>query len=72
MASFYADIMKMKPEAKLGQVIKQEKIETSVKDEQACKIAYVSSDVAGHKTIFTGLIMCEWLTQKLSIIDHPT
>lgn len=36
---FYASVMKMAPEGKLGQVIKQEKIETSVKGAQAWKIA---------------------------------
>ena len=57
MPAFYADVMKMKPEGKLGQVIKQEKIETTIKGAQAWKIAYISSDVAGRKTIATGLIM---------------
>ena len=57
MPAFYADVMKMKPEGKLGQVIKQEKTETSIKGAQAWKIAYISSDVAGRKTIATGLIM---------------
>ena len=31
MPPFYADVMKMTPEGKLGQVIKQEKITTPVK-----------------------------------------
>ncbi|BEI42932.1 MULTISPECIES: lipase family protein [unclassified Polynucleobacter] len=54
---FYADVMKMAPEGKLGQVIKQEKIATPVKGAQAWKIAYISSDIAGRKTISTGLIV---------------
>lgn len=54
---FYASVMKMTPEGKLGQVIKQEKIETSVKGAQAWKIAYISSDIAGRKTISTGLVV---------------
>jgi pimeloyl-ACP methyl ester carboxylesterase len=54
---FYASVMKMAPEGKLGQVIKQEKIETSVKGAQAWKIAYISSDIAGRKTISTGLVV---------------
>ncbi len=57
MPAFYADVMKMKPEGKLGQVIKQEKIDTSIKGAQAWRIAYISSDVAGRRTISTGVIM---------------
>lgn len=57
MQPFYASVMKMTPEGKLGQVIKKEKIETFVKGAQAWKIAYISSDVAGRKTIATGLII---------------
>ncbi|BEI37390.1 lipase family protein [Polynucleobacter sp. HIN7] len=57
MLPFYADVIKMKPEGKLGQVIKQEKIETSVKGAQAWKIAYISSDVGGRTTISTGLVV---------------
>ncbi|MBU3580555.1 lipase [Polynucleobacter sp. AP-Capit-er-40B-B4] len=54
---FYAAVMKMAPEGKLGQVIKQEKIETSVKGAQAWRIAYISSDISGRKTISTGLVV---------------
>ncbi len=57
MQAFYAAVMKMAPEGKLGQVIKQEKIETSVKGAQAWKIAYISSDISGRKTISTGLVV---------------
>ncbi|MBU3596399.1 lipase [Polynucleobacter sp. 86C-FISCH] len=57
MPPFYASVMKMAPEGKLGQIIKKEKIETSVKGAQAWKIAYISSDVAERKTIATGLII---------------
>ena len=57
MPPFYADVMKMAPEGKLGQVIKQEKITTSVNGAQAWKIAYISSDVAGRATISTGLVV---------------
>jgi len=57
MPPFYAAVMKMAPEGKLGQVIKKEKIETSVKGAQAWKIAYISSDVAERKTIATGVII---------------
>ncbi|MBU3539807.1 lipase family protein [Polynucleobacter sp. UB-Tiil-W10] len=57
MPPFYAAVMKMAPEGKLGQIIKKEKIDTSVKGAQAWKIAYISSDVAGRKTIATGFII---------------
>jgi hypothetical protein len=54
---FYIDVMKMAPEGQLGQVIKQESIATSVKGAQAWKIAYISSDISGRKTISTGLVV---------------
>lgn len=57
MQTFYVDVMKMTPEGKLGQIIKQERIDTSINGAQAWKIAYISSDVAGRKTIVTGLIL---------------
>lgn len=57
MQPFYAAVMKMSPDGKLGQVIKKEKITTSVKGAQAWKIAYISSDVSGRKTIATGLLV---------------
>lgn len=57
LAPFYEEVGKMSPNGKLGQIIKQEKIKTSVKGAQAWKIAYISSDVAGRKTISTGLIV---------------
>lgn len=57
MQRFYSAVMKMAPEGKLGQVIKQESIATSVKGAQAWKIAYISSDISGRKTISTGLVV---------------
>lgn len=57
MPAFYASVIKMAPEGKLGQVISKEKIATSVKGAQAWRIAYISSDVAGRKTIATGTII---------------
>ena len=57
MPPFYASVIKMAPEGKLGQVISKEKIATSVKGAQAWRIAYISSDVAGRKTIATGTII---------------
>ena len=57
VSPFYESVMKMSPNGKLGEIIKQEKIKTSVKGAQAWKIAYISSDVAERKTIATGLIV---------------
>lgn len=57
VAPFYEAAGKLQPNGKLGQVIKQEKIQSSVKGAQAWKIAYISSDVAGRKTIVTALII---------------
>lgn len=57
VAPFYEEVAKMSPNGKLGQIIKKEQIKTSVKGAQAWKIAYISSDVAGRKTISTGMIV---------------
>ena len=54
---FYSAVMKMAPEGKLGQVIKRERVPTSLKNAQAWRIAYISSDVSGRKTISTGLVV---------------
>lgn len=54
---FYEAVMKLTPTGNLGQVIKKEQIQTSLKGAEAWKIAYISSDVAGRKTIATGLII---------------
>lgn len=54
---FYEAVMKMSPDGKLGQIIKQESIKTSVKGAQAWRIAYISSDVGERKTIATGVII---------------
>ena len=47
----------MQPNGKLGEIIKKEKIKTSVKGAQAWKIAYISSDAMERKTIATGLLI---------------
>lgn len=57
VAQFYADAQKIAPTGKLGEVVKKEKIKTSVKGAQAWKVAYISSDYAGKKTIATGLVV---------------
>ncbi len=54
---FYASVIRMAPDGKLGQVIHKEEIKTSLKGARAWKIAYISSDVAGRKTIATGLVI---------------
>ncbi len=54
---FYESVMRMTPDGKLGQVIHKEEIKTSLKGARAWKIAYISSDVAGRKTIATGLVI---------------
>lgn len=55
--AFYQSVMQMKPEGKLGQIIKQEKVATPVKGAQAWRIAYISSDLNDKKTISTGLVV---------------
>lgn len=54
---FYAAAVQMKPDGKLGQIVKKEKIATSVANAQAWRIAYISSDMAGKKTVVTGLVI---------------
>ena len=54
---FYQSVMTMKAEGRLGELIKQEKIDTPVAGAQAWRIAYISSDVAGNKTIATGIVV---------------
>jgi hypothetical protein len=57
MQPFYESVMKMTPTGKLGEVIKKEQITTPVKGAQAWRIAYISSDLMGRKTISTGLVV---------------
>lgn len=54
---FYTAVSQMKPEGKLGQIVKKEKIATPIVGAQAWRIAYISSDVSDRKTIVTGLIV---------------
>ena len=54
---FYAGVMKMKPEGKLGQVLKQQRISTSIPGAEAWRIAYVSSDLNDRKTISTAVVV---------------
>ena len=57
LPTVYESVMKMHPEGKLGQVIKKESISTTIAGARAWRIAYISSDLAGRKTISTGLIV---------------
>ena len=55
--AFYEAASKIPPEGALGQVVGQESITTPVAGAQAWRIAYISSDVTGRKTIVTGLVV---------------
>jgi pimeloyl-ACP methyl ester carboxylesterase len=57
VAPFYDSVIKMSPNGKLGQIVKQVKVATSVKGAQAWRIAYISSDVGDRKTLVTGLVV---------------
>lgn len=54
---FYASVMAMKPDGKLGQVIASEPVATKLAGARAWRIAYVSSDVLERPTISTGLVI---------------
>ncbi len=57
VSPFYESVMKMSPQGKLGHVIKKESVHTTIQGARAWRIAYISSDLAGRKTISTGLIV---------------
>jgi pimeloyl-ACP methyl ester carboxylesterase len=54
---FYENAASIKPEGALGQIVSQEEIATPVAGARAWRIAYISSDVAGRKTLVTGLVV---------------
>jgi pimeloyl-ACP methyl ester carboxylesterase len=54
---FYVAASRIKPEGALGRIVSHEAIATPVAGAKAWRIAYVSSDVAGRKTLATGLIV---------------
>jgi pimeloyl-ACP methyl ester carboxylesterase len=57
LAPFYAATDKLNPNGKpLGTVLASEPVSSSVKGSKAWRIAYVSSDPAGRRTVTTGLI----------------
>ena len=57
VTAFYQEAARIKPEGKLGQVVKQEPIATPIPGAVAWKIAYISSDVNNQRTIATGLVV---------------
>ncbi len=56
-AAFYQAAGTISPQGALGQIVAEESIPTAVAGARAWRIAYISSDVAGHKTIVTGLVI---------------
>ncbi|MGI9142865.1 MAG: lipase family protein [Fluviibacter sp.] len=54
---FYQAAMQIKAEGRLGQIVMNEKVATSIPDAQAWRIAYISSDLNDKKTISTGLVV---------------
>ena len=57
VAPFYRAVQTIPPNGKLGEVIKKERVETSIQGAQAWRIAYISSDVNEKKTLATGLVV---------------
>jgi pimeloyl-ACP methyl ester carboxylesterase len=57
MGSFYLSLPPVNQQDKLGKLIRVEKIKISPQNGQAWRIAYVSSDVLGKKTLVTGIIV---------------
>jgi pimeloyl-ACP methyl ester carboxylesterase len=55
--AFYEAASKIHPEGALGQIVGQESVPTPVAGAQAWRIAYISSDATGRKTIVTGLVV---------------
>ena len=56
MGSFYTALPAIPDNAKIGTLVKVEKIPTSMPGAQAWKMAYVSSDAQGKKTLVTGIV----------------
>lgn len=71
MGEFYSSLPdKIPTDAKLGSLIKSESIATTVSTAKAWKIAYVSSDVNGNKTIATGILVTP-RSKFEAIKEHP-
>ena len=57
MGDFYSSLPDAAdPSAKLGSLVKSEQIPSTMPGVQAWKIAYISSDVNGKKTVVTGIV----------------
>lgn len=54
---FYEAVTAMKPEGRLGEVVAKEAVATAIPGAEAWRIAYVSSDLRGRKTLSTGLVI---------------
>ncbi len=54
---FYQAVGDIRPDGKLGQIVKQEPLATPVAGAQAWRIAYISSDLADRKTIATAIVV---------------
>lgn len=56
LPAFYESVTHMEPVGKLGQVVKKERIATTIPGARAWRIAYISSDMTGRKTIATAVL----------------
>jgi len=54
---FYAAASALRAEGRLGQVLKRERVNTRIPGATAWRIAYVSSDAVGRKTLSTALVV---------------
>ena len=57
LAPFYKNLAAMSPDHPLGTVVAKEQVDTQVPNAEAWRIAYVTSDVRGQKTLASGLVV---------------
>ncbi|CDR33757.1 alpha/beta fold hydrolase [Criblamydia sequanensis] len=57
VSPFYQEVAKIKPQGRLGQVVKKEEIFTPIPGAKAWKIAYISSDLNDKPTLATALVV---------------
>jgi len=57
LAPFYKNVAAISPDHPLGTVVAKEQVDTQVPNAEAWRIAYVSSDVRGQKTLATALVV---------------
>jgi len=69
MGNFYTSLPQINPNAKLGTLVKVEKISTTMPGVNVWKIAYVSSDVQERKTLVTGIVAAP--VNNGSLADRP-